>query len=78
VCELIRDAAGVGKPKKRRPKPRPPTDAPRVLEPHEPPPPGAPNDPPTGPFQPPLVNPPPYSLPGCDLIEQLVTGCDPG
>jgi hypothetical protein len=75
VCELIRDAAGIGKPKKRRPKPRPPADAPKVSEPHVAPPPGAPTDPPTGPFQPPLVKPPPYSLPDCDLIEQLVTGC---
>jgi hypothetical protein len=76
VCALIRDAADPDRRDKRR---RPPADAPKVAEPHTPPPPAPPGRkrPPSGPYQPPLGDEPTYSLPGCDLVEQLVTGCKP-
>jgi hypothetical protein len=76
VCDLIRDAA---KPRKGPRRRRPPADAPRVAEPHAPPPPGPPGHkrPPSGPYQPPLPGAPTYSLPGCELVEQLLTGCKP-
>jgi len=76
ACALIRDAA---KPRERPKRPRPPTDAPEVAEPHAPPPPAPPGQgrPPRGPYQPPLAEKPVYSLPGCEVVEELLTGCKP-
>ena len=76
ACRLIRDAAEP-KPKPRR-KRRQPSDTPRVVEPKGPPsnPPG-PNEPPSGPYQPPPPDTPIYVLPGCDFVEQILTGCEP-
>ena len=80
ICSLIRRADDRRTPGGGPRRPRPPADVPRVVEPHAPPPPRAPaeNGPPSGPYQPPLVPRPEYVLPGCDLIERLVTGCGPG
>jgi hypothetical protein len=80
ICSLIRRADNRHKRGGKRRKPRPPGDAPRVAEPHAPPPPRAPGEDgsPSGPYQPPLDAQPDYVLPGCDLIERLLTGCGQG
>jgi hypothetical protein len=75
ACALIRDAAARRDGRKRRP----PTDAPKVAEPPQPPPSPPPGEqaPPSGPYQPPADPAPPPGGGDCSLVEQLLTGCKP-